>query len=186
MSKSVLTQTIFAGSLENEQILNRWVEENNRDPKTIAFRKEQAIQEAIYNARVLDTDSIKLWIAALRSGQYKQKVWTYTNKFRDKTTILKYRVGDYHFSALGVLCEVTKDLTGGEWHGEWFVKKGLSFEDWTKDGNSNIHVPHWALEKLGIKTIESDLIQNINQLSNMNVYMDFKQIADIIESEYLN
>lgn len=187
MKQSALTKTIFTDSYENEQIFNRLIEENNNNPELIEIRKGIAANELKYNNRVLDTKSIKRWLEALKSGKYKEKQFTYTDNFREKIVILKYRQGYTSFSALGVLLEVTKDITGGEWHGEWFVKKGLSFEDWTKSGNSNVHIPPFALEKLGFKTIESDLIPSgdINEIALMNVYLNFTEIAIIIENNYL-
>lgn len=187
MSKPVLKKAVFAGSFKNERTLDKLVKEYANKPEEIARRKKQEEAEKIYQGRVLNKEAFNNWVKALRSGKYLQKQWTYTEDYREKVVILKHIRGNKHFSALGVLCEVTKDLTGGEWHGEWFVKKGLSFEDWTKDGNSNTVAPEWALEALGVKDIESDLIPsgNINELSQINVHESFEEIADIIETEYL-
>lgn len=186
MSKSILKKAVFAGSLKNEQTLNKLLNEYANKPEAIARKKKQEEAQKIYQSRVLNKEAFSNWVHALRSGNYRQKQWTYTDNYREKLVILKHREKNY-FSALGLLCEITKDITGGEWHGEWFVKKGLSFEDWTKDGNSNIIVPDWALEALGVKNIESDLIPsgNINELSEINVYKSFEDIANIIEYEYL-
>jgi hypothetical protein len=56
-------------------------------------------------------DIKKLWIDALRSGDYKQ----YTNGALRKT--------EKHFCVMGVLCDVTKDITGLSWKyvgGIWY------------------------------------------------------------------
>lgn len=165
--------------------IDKQVQKSNESPDNKQRQSEIAIQQAEYDNRVLDVESIKRWVEALKSGKYLQKAWTPAPN-KGRTTVLKYYKGYKHFSALGLLCEVTKELTGGKWNGEWFLPAN---EEFTKGGNQeNILLPAFVEKKLGIKIIKSDLIPSgdINQLARMGAYLSFKQIAIIVESEYLN
>lgn len=178
---TVLKHTIFKGSLKGEQILSDFTKSYDKDPEVIAFRSELAKQEAIYNARVLDAKAVQSWVQTLRSGKYLQKDWAVRDR-NGKWVGLRYYKGG-RFSALGVLCEITKDLTDGKWHGSWFLPKD---EQFTKGSNqSEFKLPPFVEQKLGFKRTESDLIGDINELARMNAYYSFKELADIIESEYL-
>lgn len=178
--KSLLTQTTFIGSQKGEAILNAFTKAYDKDPQVIARREETARKEAIYNSRVLNTDAFKSWVEALRSG-YKQKGWTRAPN-KGKIISLKNSQSEY-YSALGVLCDVTKDLTGGKWVNGYFMPQDESFTRGAQQ--ERFYTPRFVEEKLGIKNIKSELIRDIRELAVMNVYLSFTEIADLIESEYV-
>ena len=163
MKESSMHQTVFEGSYENEQIFNDMLDELHSKPSYAKQQAQTRANEKEINNRIPNLKYISKWINALRSGKYSQE-----------SRYLKGR-GNY-FSVLGVLCDVSRDFTGGEWHGQWFVKKGLSFRDWTKNGNSCVSVPDWALKKLGLTSRFIYLTKNKSHT--------FEELAAIIENEF--
>lgn len=160
---------VFDGS-ENNRLMSdcdsRRIERERNTPEAKAEQAKRDVIQTEYDNRKPDPKIINQWIEALRSGQYKQEKY-----------FLKARNDNNYFSVLGVLLDITRHITGGEWHGQWWVKKGRSFENWTKDGNCNISIPPFALKKLGLKSV-SNLIE-------LNEEHDFKELILIIEKEYL-
>ena len=121
----------------------------------------------------MSPEIVKRWLKALRSGNFKQE-----------THYLKG--ADNYYSVLGVLLEVTKDITGGEWHGYWFKPKSERF---TKGINQDCDdIPRLFLDKLNMKKYLRRKYAGTQDLVLLNTYngYDFERLADIIEDEYLN
>jgi hypothetical protein len=95
------------------------------------------------------------WVAALRSGEYRQGQG-------------KLRTGDA-FCCLGVLCDVVGRELGGEWAGEDFTRgQGLS---------SSAVAPSWLVETCGIYYRQGELAEMNDDGAT------FSAIADHIERE---
>lgn len=110
------------------------------------------------------------WVKALRSGKYKQA----------KGALSSPR-GASH-CCLGVLCDITKKETGGEWNGQYF----------RKDGNrgSRGYLPKFVRDFVGMKSINGTLpFDYFERKTSLAAENDeggtgFKRIADIIEANY--
>ena len=101
----------------------------------------------------------KMWLAALRSGEYQQT----TGQLKD----------DLGFCCLGVLCDLHAKETGNEWKGYYYYKNEdfLPFE-----------VKKWAsVDSCNPRTREL----GGRQLTSLNDDHDysFAQIADVIERD---
>lgn len=110
------------------------------------------------------------WIAALRSGNYKQG-----RSF--------LRSGSNEYCCAGVLCDILIKRGDGEWK--------LDFESNNyKYDRSSFSLTHETLERVGIHNLVQDLMcktqEGEHSIYHMNDIMklNFNQIADIIEKEF--
>ena len=148
--------------------------EDNMLVMNCLFRQNGKNKKDWHAEKTIDNVIIKRWVKALRSGEYLQE------KYSLKSTTI-----DNKFSALGLLCEITQDITGGKWHGNRFELNGEA-SDWLND-TSCPSLPEFVAKRIGITnfkyyyTIESG---KSNQLYQLNKVFDFNQLADIIENEY--
>lgn len=121
----------------------------------------------------------KKWIAALRTGEYKQG----KGVLRDR---------DDNFCCLGVLCDIYKDDVGGV---EWkyrpinpltadFSKDGYQLMDFSGAYIGFSHLP-FVVRKWADIDSDGGEYDNKNNLSNDNDRgQSFLQIADIIEKKF--
>lgn len=105
-------------------------------------------------------ENAKKWIAALRSGEYKQAK--------------KHLRTEEGFCCLGVLCDIYAKEGLGQWN-----------EDFGRDDNSP---PELVLEWVGLKNCEGRYHRNDETTTYLTVDNDsrgktFSEIADIIELE---
>ncbi|KGM36160.1 hypothetical protein [Inquilinus limosus] len=114
------------------------------------------------------------WVAALRSGQYKQT----TDTLKD----------DYGFCCLGVACDVYAKLepeTGASWDGDTFVTP--NHDDDQNDATLPTLVRNWlGLDGFsGPLTREATLATCAASLANLNddKGFTFAQLADVIENK---
>jgi len=118
----------------------------------------------------VNKEAIKKWIEALRSGQYKQGIYSLRNHNDDE---------DDTFCCLGVACDLFAEEVGGEWQ--------RAGDDYKFQIVDNQHygvsfMPSPMVEYLGL----SDGFLN-DKLSAMNDgEYSFEQIADEIEKELNN
>lgn len=103
------------------------------------------------------TDIITKWVAALRSGIYKQR--------RGRLC------ANYEYCCLGVLCDI---IDSTKW-----VKSLFSQECWWYGYTRSI--PPEALEKVGLSHLDQDALMILND----KVGLSFTAIADHIEKGYL-
>lgn len=103
---------------------------------------------------------IKLWIKALRSGEYKQT----TQSLRDSKG----------FCCLGVLCDLARKDGGDKWEKDW---SGYLYNDSQGDLPSSMHSFIFTPEA---KISPADLV-HMNDTFNKS----FKEIADVIEQKLL-
>jgi len=153
------TGHIFEGSADNQLIMACM----SRSLSKKAEAKHEANQKKMKEARI-NPEIILKWLEALKNGKYKQE-----------KRFLKGR-GDY-FSVVGVLLDITKDITGGKWNGAWFIP---SNERFTKGRNQdNYYMPLFVAEKLGCNRFD------INCLSLLNEQGTFEELAEIIKTKRL-
>ena len=168
----------FEGSEDNEMIYNSLMRSNEKSGFVKEVKAKIAAIQKEYESRIPNLEIIKQWVEAIRSGEYLQE-----KRFLRATTNGKY------FSVLGILLDISQDVTGGEWHGMWFVRKGRSFENWTKDGNSCTTIPWFARKALGLKELTVSYPVSHGKesscLATLNENYNFDELADIIENEYL-
>jgi hypothetical protein len=108
---------------------------------------------------------IKKWVAALRSGEFKQT-----------RAVLRDDVG---YCCLGVLCEIYRRETS---QGEWKEEDGLSstYSFGTGPGNIRVSLPPIPVrEWIGI---DAELISRLAELNDKK-RMGFPEIADFIETQ---
>lgn len=106
-------------------------------------------------------DNAKKWVAALRSGDYKQGQ--------------NYLCQGDCYCCLGVACELfIKE--GGELNK---IQKNNYYQYGGKDG----HLPEIVRDWLGLTFPQASWGNNSLLLLNDNEELDFNQIADVIESE---
>ena len=116
-----------------------------------------------YEAMKMDKIIVEMWLLNLGSGLYRQE-----KKF------LRGQ-GDY-YSAIGVLLDITREITGGKWHGCWFIPKGEWF---TKGYNQdNYYMPNFAAGKLNYTGFQNDYVV-------LNQSKTFDELVIIIKTEYL-
>ncbi len=162
---------IFENSTENEMVFNCMMRSLESE---VSYESQLEWIQSRHRERIkrIQPEIVERWLKALRSDKYKQEPYYLRGK------------GNY-YSCLGVLLEITKDITGGEWHGNgyWFKPKT---EEFTKDVNQEcFNMPRFAYDKLGMKWHLKKLHLRTNCLAELNTMLDFKRLADIIESEYL-
>lgn len=108
----------------------------------------------------MDEEWRKRWVAALRSGKYKQ-------------TQGQLRLGsspEYHsYCCLGVLCEISG-------LGHWQSASGGMFVD-TQYNHSNAQLPFTLSKQLGLGPLQQEYLTRLNDVH----VATFARIADIIE-----
>ena len=120
----------------------------------------------------VNRENVKKWVAALRSGDYKQA----TNQLRLRNS----------FCCLGVACDISKV---GEWKDN--NRYVCTFEDGYPDSNRDLELPPKVLDWLGMSDPDPiiDMINNsyLNcSCANDIKGWDFDKIADAIEKYYLS
>jgi hypothetical protein len=118
---------------------------------------------------------VRRWVDALRSNKYTQ------SQFH-----LKHESKQDHFTAAGVLCEVSKNVTGGEWNGTKFELNGV-MDKWYENVTC-FGLPEFVAVKLRIanmKVYYPIKKGSSNSFYELNKYYSFKELADIIETYYL-
>ena len=117
---------------------------------------------------------VQKWLKSLKKGKYKQE-----------KRVLKGS-GNY-FSVIGVLLDITKDITRGKWHGNWFLP---SSEKFTKGGNQSCYsMPVFAAKKLGFRHLKNDYplghgLKSSN-IETLNEQYNFDELTEVIKTEYL-
>ncbi len=118
---------------------------------------------------MVNKELVKKWVAALRSGDYKQG--------REQL-----RNGD-QFCCLGVACDIVKEQIGIDWNGDRFDKK-LSFLPDSVTGvfgeidsilDTTLPITYKTFARIGGKTL----------IGYNDRGATFEEIADIIEEQYL-
>ena len=105
------------------------------------------------------------WVKALRSGRFKQG----DGYLRNETE------RGFDYCCLGVLCEITKSNTGGQWNDSMFEVSG----------NIGIGVlPSNVLAQFGMKTCDGATGQNTTLATKNDDGWSFLEIADFIEKNY--
>jgi hypothetical protein len=123
---------------------------------------------------VSNKENMKIWVDALRSGNYRQ-------------TQKKLRNEDGAMCCLGVACEV---FGQGTWNGDPDNSEYIYYT--TPDGGHESGLlPHEVQEWLGVSSINPEVIDAEGygtSLANANDAMgwDFPTIADAIERTYLS
>ena len=122
---------------------------------------------------MMDAELKAKWIAALRSGEFKQ----------GKNYL---RRGGAH-CCLGVLCEILKDQVGGEWlpTNAMFPNVGASFavrDDYGRTSGANDFLPYKVASSVGINHYQMEKLAELND--NPDGGLGFHEIANYIE-EYL-
>ena len=111
----------------------------------------------------------KKWVAALRSGEYKQGNG-YLCKMNGQ--------GEFRFCCLGVLCEIAGAQKNDELHGE----KKVIISYGTGAFESAACAPREAMDFVGLDDeFGSFGAESLSKLNDTG--FNFEQIADIIESE---
>ena len=124
-------------------------------------------------------ENAKVWVAALRSGDYTQTKQMLHRVTQDKAS----------FCCLGVACELYRDSVGGEWvavgNPEWNEQaKFMDDEGGLSDSDLTLAVMDW----LGLVNSEGTFydaegvrftLVGLNDQANRT----FAQIADVIESK---
>ena len=163
---------IFEHSEDNSLILDNLIR-NNKSPRLDKIKAEVEKRSNEYNSRKMDKLIVDMWLLNLRSGLYLQE-----------RTQLK-GTGNY-YSAMGVLLEITKGITGGDWNGTWFKPKNAEF---TKRHNQSCYdAPYFVKKKLGIKDFDIKYSFGGYQtgcISQLNEIYTFEELAKIIENQYL-
>ena len=168
---------IFKDSHINEAICNQLIKENNDTDFMKGIRAKTKANIKELESRKVDVKIIEQWIAAIRSGEYLQE-----------RHFLRAVNNDSYFSVLGVLCEITKDVTGGKWNGQWFIPKNSQF---TKGFNQDSKfAPEFVMKKLGLRLFSVYYPlghgQESNNLYFLNEQYNFEELADMIETNYLS
>lgn len=110
----------------------------------------------------MDARVKKLWVDALRSGEYKQA----DSRLR----------GESGYCCLGVLCDIHAQETGGHWDGEE--------TNHTYDGCAT-YLPKSVVAWADLRNDDPDVTPNnkASQLSRLNdTQVPFAEIADAIEA----
>lgn len=123
----------------------------------------------------MNKDKIRLWVDALRSGQYKQTDGGLRRTVNDEK----------RYCCLGVACDVAikdgLDLKVREFGGSLYDEFG---ED--EDGG---HLPIEVQQWLGVTTASPKVVFSgeVRELAVLNddFKLDFNEIADLIEAEFL-
>jgi hypothetical protein len=118
-------------------------------------------------------ENAKKWVAALRSGKYKQCKSVLKNTYK----------GEDSYCCLGVACDLyqqeVKDL---------YVKPPEGPFTVTYFDNCTAHLPSKVIDWLGLQSITGYYLEdgtkscNLAELNDSRQY-NFNQIADVIESE---
>ena len=163
---------IFEHSFENSLVLDCLLRNNHKSPRELELQAKQEAYNKEYDSRKMDKLIVDMWLLNLRSGLYLQE-----------RTQLK-GTGNY-YSALGVLLEITKSITGGDWQGTWFKPKNAEF---TKRHNQSCYdAPYFVKKKLGIKDLDIKYSFGGYQtgcIAQLNEIYTFDELANIIENEY--
>ena len=163
---------ILEDSDRNEMIFNCLVRNKKPSPWELELTAKAKAYSNEYNSRKMDKLIVDMWLLNLRSGLYLQE-----------RTQLK-GTGNY-YSAMGVLLEITKSITGGDWNGTWFKPKNAEF---TKRHNQSCYdAPYFVKKKLGIKDLDIKYSFGGYQtgcIAQLNEIYTFDELANIIENEY--
>lgn len=111
----------------------------------------------------MNGDYKRLWIEALRSGEYKQGQRTLRRNGR--------------YCCLGVLCEVAREAVGGDWeiHGDTIADTFT-----VSDVDAVSLPPVEILDATGLWLNSARRLANLNDSG----LFDFEKIAAIIEADY--
>ena len=163
---------VFENTVDNRLVMDCLLRSNNRtvsETQISDARKE-------YEARKHDPVIINQWVTAILSGEYFQE-----------RRFLKAKNNYRYFSVLGILCEITKDLTGGKWNGCWFLPKDEEFDKGVNQ--QSYDAPEFVYKKLGLKDFKTYYPlghgKKSNHLALLNEQYNLNELADIIQKEYL-
>ena len=126
-------------------------------------------------------ENAKLWIEALRGGDYKQTIWVLRRDDEDTPTSA--------YCCLGVACELYHQQTGkGEWKAVELpdVPYFIVSEAGDMERSSDIVLPLPVRKWLGLRSGGGDFIADggIESLTDLNDSgKTFAEIADVVESE---
>jgi hypothetical protein len=114
-------------------------------------------------------ETLKRWLDALRSGKYKQFYRQLSNE--DNT----------QFCCLGVLCDVTKEETGGYWNNNYFIM----LDDGETIGDNEC-IPNFVSNKIGIVKVPRITIseENKKKYNIVEVDLDDKHSLVTLNDEY--
>jgi hypothetical protein len=130
----------------------------------------------------VNKEAIAEWVAALRSGRYKQAHEELGVRFDDNTM---------GFCCLGVACEVFADQLGLTRiaHGRHGQTYGYAWMDGKRDRSTITFgiLPAPVADYLGFDNENPPLMRGFSSCTQMNDadQADFDAIADAIEAEYL-
>lgn len=110
-------------------------------------------------------DNAKKWVAALRSGEYKQGTGQLAGLYK----------GGYKYCCLGVLCEVYQKEVGGLIVEEKYRKKSYS--------GYALVLPPIVQEWVGLRTEEGNFHDGETLSFENDNGQTFEEIASLIESE---
>lgn len=144
----------------------------------------------------MNKENIRKWVAALRSGEYKQGE-RYLLSASPKTLEPKY-------CCLGVACSISSDLLNLDFKksGKLTTPEGIELYTYTYNGSDSF-LPDAVMEWLGIDqespAIPAYLLPYDDQVLSYNISgsvelaalnddmgYNFNQIADLIEKAYIN
>lgn len=109
-------------------------------------------------------ENAKLWVEALRSGDYEQGV--------------HHLRGEDGYCCLGVACDLYRQRGGGE----WVQLEGRNWSRWAF-GNKRHDLPSNVQAWLGLASPSGDFGDNDALVIRNDHSQPFPEIADLIESE---